>query len=67
MEGWKKYLNKKVIVFYDDGRGVSKKIGKLTFIGENLLFLEISKSDVIIPINRVVRIELEGKNGGNNS
>ncbi|MHA1664290.1 MAG: hypothetical protein ACTSVW_00440 [Candidatus Njordarchaeales archaeon] len=64
MEGWEKYLNKKVSVFYDDGKQVSKKIGKLTFIGNSFLFLKVSKNEIIIPIDRIIRIELEMKKDG---
>jgi len=60
MEGWEKYLNKKVTVFYDDGKQVSKKIGILTFIGDNFLFLKVSDQEIILPVERIVRIELGG-------
>jgi hypothetical protein len=62
MEGWKKFLNKEIVIFYDDGVQVSKKIGNLVSFNEKFLHLKISDSEVLIPINRVVRIEISGKN-----
>jgi uncharacterized protein (UPF0248 family) len=62
MEGWSKFLNKKVVVYYDDGKQVSKKVGVLSSIGEKFLFLKVSDNDIILPIERIVRIELGGKN-----
>ncbi|MEM5810102.1 MAG: hypothetical protein QW156_04420 [Candidatus Aenigmatarchaeota archaeon] len=60
MEGWERYLNKTVAVYYDDGKAVSKKIGKLTHIDNDFLFLKTSDEEIAIPVDRVIRIELGG-------
>ena len=55
-QGENGYLNKKVAVFYDDGANhVSRKDGICTFNSSSEIVLD---DRVIIPKNRVVRIEV---------
>jgi len=54
-----KFINKKVMILFDDGQSVSKKIGIITKILE--LFIEFKEENKInfqlIPTDRIVRIE----------
>lgn len=47
---------RRVIIFYDDGGSVSKKIGEITDSNEESFTLN---DRIIIPKSRIVRIELQ--------
>ena len=52
---------KKVVVFYDDKQGVSRKHGVFLQQSDNLVFLrEGDGSEIAIPTSRIIRIELNG-------
>jgi hypothetical protein len=55
----KDYVDKNVILFYDDGSSVSRKSGRVVSIDEGFIFIEAEeKPPIAIPISRIVRIEL---------
>lgn len=55
-----KYKNKKVLLFFDDGKSISRKEGIVEDISDSTIsFIEEGKpSSQLIPLNRVVRIEI---------
>ena len=54
------FMNKKVILFYDDLGHVSRKDGVLTNVTETEYTLD---NKIIIPKSRTVRLELKEVNG----
>jgi hypothetical protein len=48
---------KEMIIFYDDGTSVAKKIGTIISKDNNFIVIRIEDKDVSIPIGRIVRME----------
>lgn len=46
-----------VVIFYEDGTSVAKKIGKIISKDANFIVLKIDDKNVSIPISRIVRME----------
>ncbi len=57
-EVWKNYKNRKLRIFFDDGNKVVFREGILKDFNSNCLFLEVNRKEEIIPLSRLVRIEL---------
>ena len=50
---------KRVVIFYDDKEGVSRKAGVFLRESDNLVFLKEEKGiEIAIPTARIIRIEL---------
>jgi hypothetical protein len=61
-DGWDKYLNNFVTVFYDDNASVSRKYGKLLSISDSFVLLKTeNNSEIAIAVSRVIRIEMGEK------
>lgn len=58
MEMWDNYLNKKILVFYDDNSKVTPKSGILLKFDQNFVFLRTERKVEVIPISRIVRVEI---------
>lgn len=58
MEMWDNYLNKKILVFYDDNSKVTPKSGILLKFDQNFVFLQTERKVEVIPISRIVRVEI---------
>jgi len=57
-KGLENFLEKEVILFYDDGRETAgKKEGKLTSFDDITLIVDTTQGRIAVPINRVIRIE----------
>ena len=53
---------KSVVLFYDDGASVAKKIGKVISKDSDFVVIRIDNKDVSIPTSRIIRME-EDNNG----
>lgn len=64
----KSFLNKHVKIIFDDGHGVATREGTLEKLTKDFVFLENKNNNVelAIPIDRIVRIEVENQARENN-
>jgi hypothetical protein len=58
MEIWENYLNKKILLFYNDGSKITPKSGILLRFDHNFVFLQTERKIEGIPISRIVRVEI---------
>ena len=57
-KAWANFSGKNVLVVFDDGGSVSMKKGILHIVGDSFLELTTLKTTELIPIKRIIRIQL---------
>lgn len=55
--GWNQFLEKDIVIYYNDGEKVNRKAGILIDVDKSTLFLDTDKGKVIIPRGRIIRVE----------
>ena len=61
IEKFSTFINKKIVLYFDDGKQIRRKEGILLEISDNLISLhETSEGHQLLPLSRIIRIEKRG-------
>ncbi len=61
-EGYNRFLNKKVAVFYADGENhISRKDGLIISVSDDSIILYYSELEILIPKIKIVRVEVKNE------
>lgn len=60
IEKFSAFINKKIVLYFDDGKEIRRKQGILLEISDNLISLnETNEGHQLLPLSRIIRIEKE--------
>lgn len=52
------FLHKKIVVYFDDGQKIVRKVGILKEVGSNSITIEEGEEPQLIPFGRIIRLKL---------